>query len=425
MNTRMLRGEEGFQEFADLLDLSKEQRFERARALKESFMPFKVTEFYANLIASQSEPYRTQMTNIVLPPIGEKPFLGRFDPYGNRNVRQDKSFLQHKYPKTLLLHIDDFCISNCQFCYKVREIRHEDKGKDGLDEKVQTALDYLNEHPEVDNVLFTGGDPAAFRKTKDLIGMISPLINSEGIRVVRFATKGLAYDPERFEDPELLDFFYKTNKIDGKQISVISQINHPGEIGEDSRRAVKALQEAGVQIRGQPAVIRGVNDSVETLTDLQRRYVDNQIVAYYLTVFMPVRGVEQYALPLHEAFGNIAESKRNLSGLEKKGIVLTSHDFGKLEISGFIPTPENPRQIVLKWHQAAMPKYLPRELKERIPIRPEDILILDYEKDMYCVDHVFRANGLPYFNSDGELVKNIRKSYEGKVLLPVEQAAWC
>src|SRR3989344_7127283 len=104
MELKIFNGKEGFNEFADIVSLTDDECEERRITLGESFMPFKVTEFYANLIASQSEPYRTQMTNIVLPPIGEKPFLGRFDPYGNRNVRQDKSFLQHKYPKTLLLH---------------------------------------------------------------------------------------------------------------------------------------------------------------------------------------------------------------------------------------------------------------------------------------------------------------------------------
>jgi KamA family protein len=369
-------------------------------------MPFKVTQFYADLIASQEEPYRGQMINVVLPTPGPKPFKGRFDPYGNKVYRQDaRAFLQHKYPKTLLLHIDDFCISNCQFCYKVNEIRHEHVKPAGIDEKVDMALDYLDEHPEANNVLFTGGDPAAFRATSDLTKLIGRLIEHKNIRIVRFATKGLAYDPERFLDEELLAFFEQANAEPGKQISVIAQMNHPGEMGEVSARALRALRDVGVQVRGQPALIRGVNDSVETLVDLQRKFVDNQVISYYLTVFMPVRGVEQYALPLDEAFRRVAESKRQLSGLEKKGVLLTSHDFGKFEICGFLPTPEEPEKIVLKWHQAAMAKYLPEALKRAVPTRPEDLLVLDYRRgSMYNIDHVFQGNGLPYINSENELV---------------------
>lgn len=406
---KILTGSSGFDEFAEKVKLTDEEKNVRKQLLQESFMPFKVTEYYAELIASQKEPYRTQMLNIVLPPSGKKPFVGRFDPYGNKRYRQDeRAFLQHKYEKTLLLHIDNFCVSNCQFCYKVNEIRHETVKEISIDAKVDMALEYLNTHSEVDNVLFTGGDPAAFRNTRDLINLIGRLIEHPNLRVVRFATKGLAYYPKRFLDEELLNFFKNVNERQGKQIAIIAQINHPGEMSDASWQAIRALRQVGVQVRGQPAVIRGVNDSVETLTDLQRKFLDNQIISYYLTVFMPVRGVEQYAIPLDEAFRNVAESKRHLSGLEKKGVLLTSHDFGKFEISGFYPSPEEPKKIILKWHQAAMAKYLPASLKEKILTRPEDILILDYKKgEMYNIDHVFAENGLPYYNSEGELVQKI------------------
>src|SRR2546423_5310820 len=123
---KLFTGWEGFNLFADFIGLTDTERYEREKALKESFMPFKVTDYYAEIIASQPEPYRTQLLNVVVPFSGDKPFVGRFDPYGNKTYRQDaRAFLQHKYEKTLLLHIDDFCIANCQFCYKVNEIRLE------------------------------------------------------------------------------------------------------------------------------------------------------------------------------------------------------------------------------------------------------------------------------------------------------------
>jgi lysine 2,3-aminomutase len=406
LSLKIFSGTSGFDEFADRVGLTSEEYKDRNQSLSESYMPFKVTEYYTSLIQSQTEPYRSQLLNIVLPPKGGKPFTGRFDPYGNKTYRQDeRAFLQHKYPKTLLLHIDDFCVSNCQFCYKVNEIRHEKVKSTTVDEKIDMALAYLAEHPEINNVLFTGGDPAAFRKTRALVSLIGRLIEAEGIRVVRFATKGLAYDPERFLDGELLQFFQEANQKPNKQVSIIAQMNHPAEISGSAVEAFRQLREVGVQVRGQPAIIRGVNDSVETLTDLQQRFLDNQIISYYLTVFMPVRGVEQYAIPLDEAFRNVAASKRNLNGLEKKGVLLASHDFGKLEIVGFYPTLKEPKKIILKWHQAAKAEYLPDSLKQKVPTQPEDILILDYDKgSMYCIDHVFARNGLPHVNSDGILV---------------------
>jgi lysine 2,3-aminomutase len=403
---RIFSGTSGFAEFADRVGLTGQERENRSRTLAESFMPFKVTDYYTSLIQAQTEPYRSQLLNIVLPPTGSKPFTGRFDPYGNKTYRQDeRAFLQHKYAQTLLLHIDNFCVSNCQFCYKVNEIRHETVKGATVDAKVDMALAYLAEHPEINNVLFTGGDPAAFRKTRELVSLIGRLIESPNIRIVRFATKGLAYDPERFLDAELLQFFEDTNRRANKQVSIIAQMNHPAEISGIAVEAFRRLGEVGVQVRGQPAIVRGVNDSVATLIDLQQRFVDNQILSYYLTVFMPVRGVEQYAIPLDEAFRKVAAAKRALNGLEKKGTLLASHDFGKMEIVGFHPTPEKATKIVLKWHQAAKPEYLPEKLKQSVSTRPEDILLLDYDMGRtYSIDQVFARNGLPHMNADGILV---------------------
>lgn len=407
MSLNAFAGIDGFHKFANVVGLSAQEKVERLEVLQQSYMPFRVTEYYAGLIARQTGLYREQLLNIILPPLGKKPFIGRFDPYGNRTYSQKQDvFLQHKYEKTLLLHIDDYCVANCQFCYKVNEIRIDRTAPmESYDHKLQIAKQYLANHPEIDNVLFTGGDPAAFRKTPQLVKLIRELLEMPNVRLIRFATKGLAYDPARFLDPELLDFFAQINEMPGKQIAIISQFNHPAEISEEAQEALRALQQVGIQVRGQPAIIKGVNESVATLVDLQRRFLDNKIVSYYLTIFMPVRGVEQYGLLLHEAFQNVAESKRHLSGLEKKGIILASHDYGKFEICGFLPTPEAPRNIILKWHQAAMPDHLPTALKQRIPTRPEDILVLEYEPDgMYAIDHVFAYNGLPYYDSDGQFV---------------------
>lgn len=399
-------GNSGFKKFAEYVGLSNKETDLYKKSLELSFMPFLVTKYFADLIKQQDEPYRTQLLNIVLPPIKDKKFIGRFDPYGNVTYRQgDAHFIQHKYKNTLLLHMDNYCISNCQFCYKVNEISKKNPPNiQDIENKVNVALKYIDQHPEINNILFTGGDPAAFIKTDLLVSSIEKLISHKNIRIIRFATKGLSYYPKRFLDKELLELFDNINSRKNKQISIIAQFNHPAEIAGEAIEALEKIQATGTQVRGQPAIIKGVNDSVETLIDLQRKFVDYKIISYYLTIFMPVRGVEQYAIQLHKIYENIANSKRNLSGLEKKGVVLASHDFGKFEIVGFYPNMKSPKKIILKWHEASMAEYLPLTLKEKINTQPEDVLILDYNLDSYCIDDVFRNNGLPYFNENNQLI---------------------
>ena len=162
--SKMLSGQSGFEEFADRVGLDGAERASRRAALEASFMPFLCTAHYAETIAEQAEPYRTQMMNIVLPPPGTAPYRGRFDPYGNVSYKSDDHvFLQHKYSTTLLLHFVDVCLSNCQFCYKVNEIRHENSSQAQTGLKITAALKYVDSQPTVNNILFTGGDPAVVK----------------------------------------------------------------------------------------------------------------------------------------------------------------------------------------------------------------------------------------------------------------------
>ncbi len=402
--SRILSGEGGFETFARLVGLDAVEADRRRASLGGSFMPFACTEHYAKLIAAQREPYRTQLLNVVTPPAGGAPYRGRFDPYGNITYASgDHIFLQHKYVNTMLLHFVDVCLANCQFCYKVNEIRTENSSRGQTALKIAAALDYLDRNPVVNNVLFTGGDPAVVGAGA-LVSAIERLLAHPNVRVVRFATKAIAFDPRRFLEPELLALFERVNRMPNKQVVMINQINHPAELGEDAVEVLDRLRACGVQMRGQPAVVRGVNDDVDTLVDLQRRFLDHGIVAYYLTTFMPVRGVEQYGLTLEDVYERVSASKRQLNGLEKKGVLLASHDFGKFEIVGFERSHRRPERIVLKWHQAAMPQFLPARLKALVPTRPEDVLILGFVPGrMYCIDHVFAHNGLPYYDTEGQL----------------------
>ncbi|MBE7499008.1 MAG: lysine 2,3-aminomutase [Verrucomicrobiales bacterium] len=401
---RIYRGLEGFHLFANVVGLNAEERAQRLALLRESHMPFMVTEFYANLIATAAQPDRDRLLNIVLPFRGLRHFSGRFDPYGNVKYRRDSMhFLQHKYAPTLLVHMYDFCISNCQFCYKVNEIRHEKQSGFGFSAKIDAALSYIDGHPEINNVLYSGGDPAAMEVCR-LIECMARLLVHPSIRTVRFATKVLAYNPGYFLDADLLAFLTRTNQQPGKHITIIAQLNHPAEMSADSRRALAALAHAGVQVRGQPTLAAGINDDEDVLVRLHQEYIDHQIIPYYFTVFMPVRGVEQYGIRLHHAYAMMGHAHARLNGLEKKGVLLASHDFGKFEICGFLPDTWMPREIVLRWHERPFDSFLPRPLVERYPRDHQALLLLKYDLERtYCIDHLFEQNGLPFFDSEGNL----------------------
>lgn len=402
MSKEIMCGNKGFREFARMVNLPNIE--EREQKLKESYMPFSVSRYYAELIAELNGKCKEQLINIVIPPICEKKFEGRFDPYGNHIYRKNTYYIQHKYSKTVLLQINNSCVSNCQFCYKVNEIRHEKVESIPIVEKVDQAIQYLRQNPEVYDVLLTGGDPLSL-SPKILSDCLRRIALAKTVRTIRIATKALLFMPEKLLAQELIDAFAEISTLKDKQVTVIAQVSHPAELTETVRYVVDKLLHHGVLVRAQPVLTHGINDTVETLVDMQRKILDFKMLYHYISIFMPVKGVEQYGLPLDKAYSLFEESKKQLSGLEKRSRLIAPHNFGKLELIGFYPNVDTPKQIVLKWHQIVGAKYIPKEFLPIIKDNGSSLLILNYSKDkLFCIDDVFRYNGLPYFNCHNKLV---------------------
>lgn len=390
---KMYSGLNGFEEFCDYVGVTEAEKNARKQALTESNMPFLVNGYYADLLKNLEGKDKAQLLNLVMPPIAEKPFTGRFDPYGNVKYRQDdKIYLQHKYKQTLLVHINNACFCRCQFCYKVNEVNNDESF---FYKKIaDDAVEYINEHPTVNNILLTGGDPMML-SNEALTYILTKFSEVEQIRGIRVATKTVSFSPERFLDDEVLNLFSECNKK-GKHISVIAQISHPAEFTPTMVEAVRRIQESGASVRSQPVLAKGINDDVETLTRLFQKVYDNKIVPYYLVLFMPVRGVEQYAIPMDEAYKLVSKLNAELSGLEKKSIFITANDFGKYEICGFLPSADQPEEVVVKWHQIVNEKYLPKAFMEKVTTEPFALMKFKYKKgDIYNMDDVFKYNGIP------------------------------
>lgn len=390
---KIFAGVKGFDEFCDFIGMGETEKEIRKKVLLESNMPFQVNDYYASLIRDAAGNEKEQLLNIVVPPIAKKPFEGRFDPYGNTKYRQeDKIYLQHKYKQTLLVHINNACFCRCQFCYKVNEVNNDESF---FYKKIaDDAVEYVIAHPDVNNVLLTGGDPMML-PNEALIYILEEFCKLPQIRGIRVATKALSFNPQRFYDENLLALFSKCN-AEGKHISVVAQISHPAEFSSIMEEAVRKIQKTGASIRSQPVLAHGINDNLDTLTKLFQKAYDNKIIPYYLVLFMPVRGVEQYAIPIDEAYKIVSRLSAELSGLEKKSTFITANDFGKFEICGFLPSVDNPEEIILKWHQIVNEKYLPKVFTEKVSTDPFSLLKMKYEKGkIYNIDDVFEYNHIP------------------------------
>jgi len=181
----------------------------------------------------------------------------------------------HRYPDRALLKITHTCAVYCRFCF-----RREMVGPKGLrplsETELETAFGYLESHPEIWELIVTGGDPLVLspRRLRDLMTRLQAI---EHIRVIRFHTRVPTVDPDAISDEMV-----QALKAPGKAVYLAVHINHARELTDKARAACGKLVDAGIPLLGQTVLLRGINDDPASLGDLMRAQVETRIKPYYL-----------------------------------------------------------------------------------------------------------------------------------------------
>jgi L-lysine 2,3-aminomutase len=179
---------------------------------------------------------------------------------------------------------------------------------------------YLRRHPEVSDVLVTGGDPLVMRASV-LRRYLAPLLAAElpGLSSIRIGTKALAYWPQRFfrddDADELLRLFEEVTAR-GIQLALMAHASHPRELeAAASTTAIQRVRATGAVVRCQAPLIRRVNDDPGVWAELWRRQVRLGVVPYYMFVERDTGPKEYFKVPLARALGIFADAYRQVSGL--------------------------------------------------------------------------------------------------------------
>ena len=252
--------------------------------------------------------------------------------------------LQHKYQQTALILSTSKCAMYCRHCFRKRMVGiHDDEIASHLDDMTE----YIEAHPVINNVLISGGD-AFLNSNQRIEEYLSRFAEMEQLQLIRFGSRTPVVFPQRIsEDPELLSLLKKYNEK--KQIYVVTQFNHPKEITEESKLAVKKLLELGIVVKNQTVLLKGINDSPEILAELLGKLVACGVVPYYVFQCRPVRGVlNHFQVPLLQGVQIVDGAKALLSGQGKCIKYAMSHPSGKIEIIGQGPDGD----MIFKYHQA-------------------------------------------------------------------------
>ena len=322
-------------------ELGDEER-QQLQPVAERFA-FRTNEYYQSLINwdDPDDPIR----RIVMPDVQEMREFGEMDASDESSYTVLKG-LEHKYADTALLLVNNVCGAYCRFCFRKRLFTDDN---DEVTSDVSEAIKYIANHPEINNVLLTGGDPLIM-STNKLGKIIGQLREIEHVRIIRIGTKMLAFDPFRvLNDPSLTEMVSQYSGPD-KRIFIMNHFNHPRELTEPALRAIAALQKAGAATVSQSPLIRGVNDSAGVIAELFSKLSFNGVLPYYLFLCRPTAGNEPYVVPVEEAFEIFETARRRLAGLAKQARLCMSHKTGKVEVVGRVGD-----KMVFRYHRSPDP----------------------------------------------------------------------
>ena len=246
--------------------------------------------------------------------------------------------MQHKYDETVLFFPaqGQTCHAYCTYCFRWPQFVQLDDLKFATKEG-GNLVRYLRAHPEVTDVLFTGGDPMIMR-TAVLRRYIEPLLDPEFERItIRIGTKAGAYWPHRFVDDkdsdETLRLFDEITAA-GRHLAIMGHYSHPVELSTPAaERAVRNILNTGAVIRCQAPLIRHVNDSSETWAAMIRREVKLGCIPYYMFVERDTGAKRYFELPLERALEIYNGAFRDVSGLGRtmRGPVMSATP-GKVQV---------------------------------------------------------------------------------------------
>ncbi len=304
---------------------------------------FRSSEYYLGLIDwnDPDDPIR----QLIVPRAEELADWGKLDASNEAAVTVSHG-VQHKYADTVLLLCNEVCGGYCRYCFRKRLFMEDN---DEVNKSVYDGLDYIAAHPEVTNVLLTGGDPLLMstRRLSEIIGRLREIPH---VRIIRIGSKMPAFNPWRvIDDPELLEMFGRHSTAE-KRIYVMAHFDHPRELTEAAVQAMDLLIRQGVMLTNQCPLIKGINDDPKVLGELFRKLSWIGCPPYYLFQGRPTAGNSAYEVPIVRGWSIFQEAIHMGSGLARRARYVMSHESGKVEIMAV-----DERHIYLRYHRAKDP----------------------------------------------------------------------
>lgn len=263
--------------------------------------------------------------------------------------------LTHRYPDRVLLVTTHVCTMYCRFCTRKRVTMDRD-GWDAPSHNDERMVQYVRDHRQIRDVVVSGGDPLSLPPGK-LRWFVTELAAIDHVDVIRIGTRVPVTLPQRLFDPELIELLRSAGKI-----WIQTHFNHPREITAASAQACRNLVNAGMPVSNHAVLLKGVNDSVETMRQLVRGLLRIKVRPYYLFHCDPVTGAGHFRTSLWKGVEIVEGLRGHVSGLAVPTYVVDGmHGAGKIPISPNYVVSAADNAVVLRNYEGLLFRYTPED----------------------------------------------------------------
>lgn len=269
-----------------MLCLSEDER--AAFTGTETVLPLGITPYYMSLVSRDDPDQPIRRT--VIPTVHETAHTKgeADDPLGEDGMSPVPG-LVHRYPDRVLLLLSDFCSTYCRYCTRSRVVGHG--GIYPSRNRLERAFAYIEQTPSIRDVLLSGGDPLMLGEEK-LSWILSRLRQIPHVEIVRIGTKVPAVLPQRITQ-RLVRMLRQYHPL-----WMSLHFTHPDECTPEALRACTMLADAGIPLGSQTVLLKGVNDSLETMRSLVHNLLKMRVRPYYLYQCDPITGSAHFRTPI-------------------------------------------------------------------------------------------------------------------------------
>lgn len=271
--------------------------------------PMRVPPYYLSLINHVGDPIWKQA---VPDQLEVQDVVCLADPLEEENQSPVPN-LVHRYPDRVLFLVSSECAMYCRFCTRKRKVGGEDMRITG--ETISAGIDYIGQHPEIRDVIISGGDPLLLSDDR-LDSILRRLRLIPHVEIIRIGTRVPVVLPMRITS-NLVRVLRKYHPL-----FLNTHFNHPNEITEQSAKACGRLADAGIPLGNQTVLMRGINDEPQVMKRLMQKLLTIRVRPYYIYQADLVQGTDHFRTSVEEGLEVIRSLRGHTTGMAVPAYVI-------------------------------------------------------------------------------------------------------